>query len=1774
MKAAPTLRTLLLLVCFLQCAFSSAIAQSVTVSPATLSFGNQAQGTLSAVQKVTLKNGQSSAVAITSIISNLSDYTQTNDCPMSPATLGANKTCAITVTFTPASLGLRTGTLTVTDTGTNNPQKVSVTGTGDVAVTVSPSSLSFGNQPIGLKSAASELTVTNNQSKTLRIDKISTDLADYTTTSTCPSSSNTLAAGASCTVSVFFTPSVSGTRSGTVTISDNANVSPTASLTGTGIVPAVASPPILTFASQALGTTSAAQTVTLANNQSTVMTINRATSSLSDFAFTSTCPLSPATLAPGASCTASVTFSPKATGTRSGTLSFVDNANNGPQTSSLIGTGAAATLVSMAVTPATGSLPVGNTGQLTATGTYTDGSKKTLTTSVTWASSVASIATVSSAGLATALARGTTTISATSGSIQGSTSLKVTASALVSIAVTPTNASIPAGTSERFTATGTYTDNSSKNITSSVSWSSSAPTIASINTTGLATSTSSGSATITAMLGPIAGSAPLTVGPPILNSIAVTPNSPSIPAGTNLQFKAAGTYTNGSTQDVTNSVSWGSSAPGVASVSSTGLALGAGIGNSTIVASLNSVSGSALLSVAQPVLVSIAVTPINPSFALGTAQPLKATGTYTDGSTQDLTSTATWNTANPAVAAVDNQGNATGVAVGTTSVTAASGSISGATTLTVTPTPLVSIAITPAIPSISLGTTEQFTATGTFGDGSTQDVTQSVQWSSDTSSVATISNAAGTVGLATSTGTGSATITAASGSVSANTTLTVTGAVLASIAVAPADPFIALGSAQSFTATGTFTDGSTQDLTATAAWSSDTPSVAGINNAGLCTSVGVGTANISATYGTLVGSTMLTVSAAQLVSIAINQQTVSIPLGVTQQFTAAGTFSDGTTQDVTQLGHWSSTNASVATISNSPPQAGLATTLGPGTTTIQISSGTVNASAALTVNPAMLVSIQISPQIPVISLGSGQQFTATGTYTDGTTQDVTTIVNWTSSSSAVIVISNATGTNGLASSAGQGTATITASSGSLSSATTATVGPPSLASITVTPVAATLALGYTAQFTATATFTDGSTQDITPSAVWTSLVPTAGAISSTGLATSLTVGTTTISASSGSVTGSTTLTISPAVPLSLSITPTGPSIYVGGQQQFAATLQYSDGSSLNVTTSVTWTSMAGVASIASNGLASGAGAGSTTIAAIWGTNLLTSTTTLMVMLPAVEITPVTTSIPLSGTLQFNATITGSNNQTVSWSVDGIAGGNTSVGTISSSGLYTSPLMIGSHTITATAQADQSSIANATVAVGTLIPVADTFFGMHLNLLSSPIPSAMEGTARVWDSNLAQWPLLNTADNTFDWTNLDNLLAAYQAAGINDIFYTLWRVPQWASSNPSDTACDYAKQGAGFGGECDLPTDLNADGTGEDLIWRNWVQSIAQHVNDPTYLQTHAKISYWEPCNECFRSPILDPGYGSGSGVAYRGTYPQLVRMMQDARCIIVGNPNDPITALNTTCGQAGYPVIGVDPTAQMVMPSAAPGEEGKSTPYPAVMQNLLYCTCSGDSCSGSTVGCSTGSAGSAAIDIVSVHLYPTAFTPEEIPNQMATVRSYLNATDTAKPLWVGEGGWGQDTVSAQINKGDPDLEAAWVARFHMMVWAAGLVRTYWYEWDNTAWGTLWSPTSSTDCTTSFTSGYLCNAATAYQQVHDWLVGSTLTNCSVSGTTWNCGLSLSNGFPAQILWDTSQTCSNGICGTTQYPVSATFTQYTDLTGASYAISGSAPVGIKPILLTTQ
>ena len=788
-----------------------------------------------------------------------------------------------------------------------------------------------------------------------------------------------------------------------------------------------------------------------------------------------------------------------------------------------------ATLAAINITPANLTIPVGTTQPFTATGLFSDGSTQDLTATVTWSSSMASVATVNSGGLATGLASGQTTVTASLGSISNSTALTVTTVALISVAVNPVNPSLVVGGTQQFTATGTYSDGSTQDLTGSAIWNSSNSVVASVSASGLASGLAAGTTTIGASDFSVSGSSTLTVtvSPPLLQSISVTPANPSIAMGQNQQFVATGFYVDGSTQDLTSLVSWSSSQPVIATIGTNGLGRGLSGGSAIITASFGTLTATATLTVNSVALISISVTPYPASIALGTTQQFAAIGTYADGSTLDLTTSVKWTSSASSVATVNGSGLATSVSTGQTTVSGAAAGIAGSSTLSVTAATLVFISIAPALPTIPLGTTDQFLAIGTFTDGSAQNITGSVQWASSNPSVATVANAPGVQGLATSVADGASSISATSGSVSASTTLTVSVAALVSITVNPSGPSIALGTTQQFTALGIFTDGSTQDLTAASTWSSSNTAVGTVSSSALGTAIAIGTATITATLGGVSGSTPLSVTPATVISITVSPANAAIPLGVNQTFTALGTFTDGSTQDVTNSAHWSSSVPSVATVSNTPGSGGLATSTGLGSTLIGATSGSATGSANLMVTSGILAAIEISPQSPTISIGVSQPFTAMGLYTDGSTANITTSVTWASSSPTVATISNTAGSQGMATSIGQGTARISAALGSVAGSTSVAVDD-SLVSISVAPVNNTILLGNNQQFTATANYASGLINDVTGSVLWSSSSSSVAAINSTGLATGLTAGQTTINASIGSISGSTPLTVSVA----------------------------------------------------------------------------------------------------------------------------------------------------------------------------------------------------------------------------------------------------------------------------------------------------------------------------------------------------------------------------------------------------------------------------------------------------------------------------------------------------------------------------------------------------------------------------------------------------------------------------------------------------------------------
>jgi hypothetical protein len=325
---------------------NSSSSPGVSLTPTSLNFGAVATGVTSPVRTVTLKNVGTAALTITSIAvtgTDAGDFPKTaTSCGSS---LAAGASCTVSVTFKPTTTGARSADLTFTDNASGSPQQVPLSGTGTTAE-LTPTLLNFGTLGVGVTSAVKTVTLKNVGTTALTITSIAvtgTDAGDFPKTATTCGSS--LAAAASCTVSVTFKPTTTGARSANLTFTDNAGGSPQqVPLSGTGTT-AELTPTSLSFGTLGVGLTSAVKTVTLKNVGTTALTITSIAitgAEAGDFLKTATsCGSS---LAAAASCTVSVTFKPTTTGARSANLTFTDNASGSPQQVLLSGTGTTAEL--------------------------------------------------------------------------------------------------------------------------------------------------------------------------------------------------------------------------------------------------------------------------------------------------------------------------------------------------------------------------------------------------------------------------------------------------------------------------------------------------------------------------------------------------------------------------------------------------------------------------------------------------------------------------------------------------------------------------------------------------------------------------------------------------------------------------------------------------------------------------------------------------------------------------------------------------------------------------------------------------------------------------------------------------------------------------------------------------------------------------------------------------------------------------------------------------------------------------------------------------------------------------------------------------------------------------------------------------------------------------------------------------------------------------------------------------------------------------------------
>lgn len=514
--------------------------------------------------------------------------------------------------------------------------------------------------------------------------------------------------------------------------------------------------------------------------------------------------------------------------------------------------------------------------------------------------------------------------------------------------------------------------------------------------------------------------------------------------------------------------------------------------------------------------------------------------------------------------------------------------------------------------TIAAKTSTKLRVKGNFSGQFTDDITDRVVWSSNATDKADFVTAADPSRV-TGKSPGTATLTAAVGGLTSTFTLTVSSATISTMTISSDKTTVAKGLNTKFAVIGTFSDSSTQDLTFDAIWASSALSVATIGDIvdvivdedrvvqRVVKAIADGTAKISATFEGVGDTKELIVTEPVLLSITVSTPNSSVLSLSSAPFKATGNFSDNTNPDITSQVTWSSSSTDIATFV--PGGAGAVKTLAEGTTvitaTLNNASGTpIKGTANLKVTGGNLNKIVLSKDNTIIAdngnitlvKDTSVRMIATGTFSNGSNRDVSGVVEWSVANKSIANVSNTPGSNLALLNATAVTTPliptiVTAKSGTAPPVTfnLAVTAPTPQSLVINTPSGFTdLTANNSARFTATATFSDNSTQDVTLNATWASSNEAAATIGTSGLAkgqvTGKVTGNPTINATfvgAGGLTRSAppvTIAVKTRTIQSLSISPNVSTVVSGNQVPFKALANYSDGTTnVDVTEVAAWT---------------------------------------------------------------------------------------------------------------------------------------------------------------------------------------------------------------------------------------------------------------------------------------------------------------------------------------------------------------------------------------------------------------------------------------------------------------------------------------------------------------------------------------------------------------------------------------------------------------------------
>jgi len=625
-----------------------------------------------------------------------------------------------------------------------------------------------------------------------------------------------------------------------------------------------------------------------------------------------------------------------------------------------------------------------------------------------------------------------------------------------SVTVSPATDSLALGASVTLHATVTDADGHAVSG-ASIFWSSENPAKATVSSNGIVTGIDTGTVRIAASSNGKSGFATITVIPQGVAAVNVTPSTNTLTIGETVHLQAQPVNATGLPLEG-RTVAWSSSNEAVATVDNTGLVTAVSVGATVISATSEGKSGTAGVLVTARVAASIAVAPT--SATLTTGQTSQLTATVKDASGAVISGApVTWAVDHANIALVSSTGLVTGQSQGSAIVTATSGSVSINVPITVTLPPANAVIVSPSTVALLVTQTQQLTGTVTDAGGNTIPG-QTVTWASSNTGVATVNSA----GLVSAVAPGTATITGTSGSVSGVSNVTVSLVPVRRVTVDPDALSFTVGDAPA-QLTVTLLDSAGGTLSPAGhpvTFSSNNTGVASVSGTGLVTPVAPGQAVITVTQ---TGSGLTATATVTVIRVPVASVTIAPSLDtliVGQAVQLAATTLDGSGNTLTgRTIVWDGSDDNVASVSSTGRVAALA----PGTLTVTATSEGKTGTATIVVLAVPVASVVISPTSASVLVGSNTApFTAVAKDGSGNILNGR-VITFASSNTAVATVDP---TTGVATGVAPGTTTITATSeGKTSNNATLTVSAIPVASVTISPLTATVVAGsQTSAFTA------------------------------------------------------------------------------------------------------------------------------------------------------------------------------------------------------------------------------------------------------------------------------------------------------------------------------------------------------------------------------------------------------------------------------------------------------------------------------------------------------------------------------------------------------------------------------------------------------------------------------------------------------------------------------------------------------------------------------------